>query len=903
MLTECAKHEGSVAVIRGSTATGKTELLHALGESAANNGFRVLNALAGPMERSFPYALLEQIFPDLGPLAPPAAGNFSADSAPETPDEHPVVPPSVLRHVHRTATELAARQPLFIGIDDVHHADPASLQCLLYLIRRFRSSAIALAVTDNLHDPGGRTFFGELQYQPRILRVMLGVLSPAGVAGMVAQALGAKAADRFAGEFNAVSGGNPLLLRALLNDTLAHDDAPGFPRPHPADAFQHAALACVRRSGPDSVRVAHGVALLDRATPVPLLSDLVGVGPRTTEEVLRLLTDSGLLDDGRFRHPALRTAVLHDLPRATANELRSHAARLLRTSGAPATAVAEHLLECGPLREPWEAPLLRAAADQYLGDGKAVLAAGCLELASRCGSDDDQQRLADLSAAANITWRLDPKATALQLESLATAAREGTLPSVMMLRLIRTFLWWGLEEEAVSGTGRLPAEDADPEYPGELLTTWLRLATTYPGALARMSGPLGPNPPVPVPPVAPTDTLHLHAGRALYTALRGGDADAVVTGAEHVLQRVRLSEQSLELPMSALHALVYLDRLDAAETGLDRLLTQSGKHHTPAWDALFTSTQALIGLRRGDLPGALRQARDALTLMPTHGWGVGVALPLATLIETYTAMGRHDAAAEVIEQPLPEGTGRTRFGLHHRYARGLHHLAVEQYQSALACFLSCGEDMTAWRVDCPGLVPWRSGAAEVWLRFGKPERAVALLTEELARTGAAAWRTRAAALRLLAAARPSDRRPRQLSEALTAARTAGDRYTMTRVLADLGHTQQQLGNGTEARQLIRRAWRLAQECGAEQIQRSLLPASARPAPTLPTDQDADPLTDAERRVASLAAQGFTNREVAAKLFITVSTVEQHLTRVYRKFRIKHREQLPTSLGLDVARQA
>jgi DNA-binding CsgD family transcriptional regulator len=55
------------------------------------------------------------------------------------------------------------------------------------------------------------------------------------------------------------------------------------------------------------------------------------------------------------------------------------------------------------------------------------------------------------------------------------------------------------------------------------------------------------------------------------------------------------------------------------------------------------------------------------------------------------------------------------------------------------------------------------------------------------------------------------------------------------------------------------------------------------------------LTDAERRVSALAGRGHTNREIASSLFITVSTVEQHLTRVYRKLNLKRREDLPVEL--------
>jgi DNA-binding CsgD family transcriptional regulator len=52
------------------------------------------------------------------------------------------------------------------------------------------------------------------------------------------------------------------------------------------------------------------------------------------------------------------------------------------------------------------------------------------------------------------------------------------------------------------------------------------------------------------------------------------------------------------------------------------------------------------------------------------------------------------------------------------------------------------------------------------------------------------------------------------------------------------------------------------------------------------------LSGAERRVAALAAAGYTNHEIADKLYITVSTVEQHLTRTYRKLNITGRADLP-----------
>ncbi|MEV1146876.1 helix-turn-helix transcriptional regulator, partial [Micromonospora sp. NPDC049799] len=60
------------------------------------------------------------------------------------------------------------------------------------------------------------------------------------------------------------------------------------------------------------------------------------------------------------------------------------------------------------------------------------------------------------------------------------------------------------------------------------------------------------------------------------------------------------------------------------------------------------------------------------------------------------------------------------------------------------------------------------------------------------------------------------------------------------------------------------------------------------------------LSGAERRVAALAARGHTNREISRRLCITVSTVEQHLTRTFRKLGVKTRADLPEEIVLDMA---
>jgi DNA-binding CsgD family transcriptional regulator len=88
------------------------------------------------------------------------------------------------------------------------------------------------------------------------------------------------------------------------------------------------------------------------------------------------------------------------------------------------------------------------------------------------------------------------------------------------------------------------------------------------------------------------------------------------------------------------------------------------------------------------------------------------------------------------------------------------------------------------------------------------------------------------------------------------------------------------------------ALQLAEGCHAELLRRKLKPSDDTLEAGVAGAKDGlATLTDAERRVVNLAARGHTNREIGDRLFITVSTVEQHLTRAYRKLKISTRTEL------------
>src|SRR5262249_30995961 len=143
-----------------------------------------------------------------------------------------------------------------------------------------------------------------------------------------------------------------------------------------------------------------------------------------------------------------------------------------------------------------------------------------------------------------------------------------------------------------------------------------------------------------------------------------------------------------------------------------------------------------------------------------------------------------------------------------------------------------------------------------------------------------------------------------LTEAVGLLRGCGDQAQLALALDDLGRLHYELGRPARARPLLETAARLARTNGVRPVARRLLPQTT-PDPAGAAERASQVaalslLSGAERRVAALAARGHTNREISRRLFITVSTVEQHLTRTFRKLGVKTRADLPEEIVLDAA---
>lgn len=691
--------------------------------------------------------------------------------------------------------------------------------------------------------------------------------------------------------------------------------------PHAGEQFLQSALICVHRTGSDGLRVAQGIALLGCAGSMALLARLVEVEERTVEQVVIALDEAGVLEKSRFRHGSVQSAVVESLTDDAATRLRRRAARLLYEDGAPPLFVAAQLLshEMRAPDEEWVPRVLSEAARAALAMQRVGFAVRCLRMAENCCHDETERMLLRANLAKFI-WRVKPSAWAQQLRSLLGAVRDGLLPPGDTVRLVCDLLWNGWMDDAATAIRQVV--DVLHQSPDALLATELRtlrlvLASTYPTVLEHMGDGPAPAHGGGERPSALEESL-LTAARVLHGVLSGsgGARDAAsedfADTAERTLTSTRLTEET-DLGMRAcLLTLLYADRLGTATLWADRLLVEAADRRAPGWTAVLRAMRAHMSLRRGHLAETRRLAEQALEQLPPHGWGVGIGMPLSALIEARTAMGDHEAAAELVDRPVPEEMLMTRYGLHYLYARGRHQLATGRHHAALTDFTACGELMRRWNMDRSALVPWRVGVAEAWLALGSREQAERFAREQLA--GDAGQRVRGHALRVLAAARPLHERPALLGKAVALLQDDGDWYELARALTDLGQAYKQLGDPSRGKVHTRRAWRIAEGCGARELYRSLQPSqpsprATQPRPAAPADvvrhQSAavSSLTDAERRVAALAAHGYTNREIGAKLFITVSTVEQHLTRVYRKINITHRQDLPVSLDIDVAHTA
>jgi DNA-binding CsgD family transcriptional regulator len=914
LLADCASGNGQMALVCGPVGSGKTELLYAFGERAVDAGTVFLSAVGSDAERIVPFGLLDQLF--RGALLPADVmrqmdwllQNTAVGAAEDAASV--AMRTRTLHGWWRALAELSGERPVVIGVDDVEYADPQSMQGLLYLVRKLRRARMFLVCSVSAHAQRTQALFQTelLRYQ-HCRRIRLRPLSRRAVTEVICAALGADDAKAVAAEYHRITRGNPLLIRSLLEDLrdvggAADGSGVGSAatgQPVVGTAFGHAIVACLHRGGERTLALARGLALLDQSATVPLLAKLVGVDEFELTQVLADLEAAGLLEGVRFCHPAARQAVIADLPAEQRLDLHRRAAQLLYLDGAPTVSIARQLLAADDAGYQWAVPVLQEAAEQAMATDDLPYAGACLSLSLR-GCTDETERAAVTAALAQVEWRLNPWTAARHLTPLTDAVREGRVHGRHLPSLVRSLLWHGRTQEAIEAVAQVGSRSTDADA-ADLGIAFQWLASWHPPLVNE----LGDLPAVERPAAeAITANERFVAASLLARAITGDADEGIVRGAEAVMRGVKLDDSTLDQVESALLTLVYADQSDRALDWCEPLLQEAIDRGAPTWEARLAALRAEIALRHGDLPEAERNSRVALSRIPLRGWGVAVGGPLSTLVLTSTMMGRHERAAEALRQPVPEAMHQTRFQLQYGYARGQHHLRADRLHAALSDFLNCGAQAQEWGLDVPALIPWRSGAAVAYLRLGDRTKARQMVEQqlELTRRGS---RSQGMTLRLLAATQMLRRRAVVLREAVDVLQGTGDRLELAAALVDLYRTHRAMGDRRRADAIEEHALQLAKECQAEPLEQSLLRKPFTKDEEQALRDEAilagglspaalKELSKAERRVIALAAIGHTNREIAGKLYITISTVEQHLTHAYRKLNVTSRADMVATVS-------
>ncbi|MFD0904626.1 helix-turn-helix transcriptional regulator [Actinomadura sediminis] len=957
---ESSRGQGRVVLVSGGVAVGKTELLYRFAEHVMRSGALLLSAVGSAAEHGVRMGVIGQLFYSAELPAEHAADVDCWVDAAAT-GANGGSPVRLMQKACSVLLGLARSRPLVIAVDDVHLADAESLQTLLSLHRRIGAARVLIVLNQRVPvDRDKRELQVELARRPYFRGIELRPLTAGEVAGWLAARLPAPPDDELAEAVYRLSGGNPLLVTALVEDHRAESARSRGRRSAPAvaGAFAHAMQTCLQRCDETALRTARAAAVLGASAERNRIARVLDLEAAAVTAALERLERDGLMEGHGFRHPRALAAVLEDLSAEEGGALHRAVADVLREDDAPDVETSAHLVAAGSAPETHSVPILENGARQEIARDNTRRAIDCLELALQARLPE--AKAASLTAALVRTqWRVRAAAVAHRLDALLAADAGGHLGTRESLLLVRSLAWFGRSADAAAVLARL----TDPADPSDAMERWMTiewLRGWHPEIAARLRAaepdaagpPVGPEPGGAHVPAARNGTFREAAGRPAEAAAVGrvavaggghardrgragsaanggvnGDANGggvngganhggavqtaaagggrrpartraaegeAVDGAELTLQSCQVNDAAPDVVIYAMHQLLRAGRIDRARFWCRLLLEEADV----TWRAVLLDVEAEIAWHRGDLAAVERHARAALDALPAQGWGVAIVSPLSKLILAGTGRGDEAEVRRLLRQEIPDGARRTRFWLQLLHARGTHFLATDRFHAALSDFQAAGWLAAEWGLDRPSIVPWRSDLAQVYLRISRVDGARELVREQLALTGPGEKRIRGISWRVLAHTTTAMKeRLALLGKAAEAFQDCGARYELALTYADLGRARSAIGEVGRARMMARHTLQLAEACGADALYERLLPDMA------PAEEAGaaglEKLSGAERRVATHAARGMTNREIARKLYVTESTVEQHLTRVYRKLEINKRSELPARVPMEL----
>ncbi|MEE1740281.1 LuxR C-terminal-related transcriptional regulator [Streptomyces sp. BE147] len=383
--------------------------------------------------------------------------------------------------------------------------------------------------------------------------------------------------------------------------------------------------------------------------------------------------------------------------------------------------------------------------------------------------------------------------------------------------------------------------------------------------------------------------------RTMELANLGTSRVTVIERTERVLDEAE-SRADARCMWRAILTLLYAGDVVSANAQCERLAQDplwagSSRHHD-----LLTLLQARSSLLLGDA----RWASDLLGSVLTHTMPGSLELLAASwLVEALVDLGEYERAHKVLLEH--ELAGRLDEALPDRVhilaARGALHTATGRFAQAIDDFTACGRILSAFHVVNPAVIPWRSKAAFGALAARRFDLALALAENEL--IAARKWgspRSVGTALHAVAVARRDETSVPLLDEAVALLCLGGARTELVRALYDLSVLRVEHKDLTSARRHLEAASVVARECRNTFWSDRVTTALER----LSAARDIRGLTRQEVKIAQLARAGYSNRRIAETLFLTVRTVEFHLSNVYRKLSISGRRELVAALSTDMS---
>jgi DNA-binding CsgD family transcriptional regulator len=913
---------GRLAIVEGGAGIGKSRLLGETRAIASAGDMRVLTARGGELESDFAFGIVRQLFEPLLAIASAEMRNviLSGPAALAEPlfeseatrfSRQAVGDASfAIQHgLYWLAANLAFDQPTLIVVDDLHWADRPSLRWLDYLARRLEGLPLAVLVgtrpIEQGHDPALLAgFFND----PAAAVLEPSPLSAGAISELAKERLQLEPDERFCAAVEAATGGNPLFVTALL-DTVASEQV--VPTAEHASRVLELGPRAISRTVSvrlaslpvDALQIAQAAAVLGDGSAFARVADLANLdlvaAGRAAEELVRvdLLRSS---DPIEFFHPVVRMAIHEAIDAGTRIAMHRQAAENLIAAGAPIEQAAGHLLLVAPAADAAVARTLRAAADRIQQSGQHDVAVAYLRraLAEPPTGDDRFEMMLQLGCAERRIRA--PEA----IERLAAAVREADDPvqaARAALEYGRVLLYANRPAdalEALTAAADRPGH-IDPDLRERLeakiiFSTRFWLAEYYPLARERLAGireeTLNGG----------VGTAQLLATIAVDEAARCGSRDRAVVLARHAVNMKVMQEEGAVGFFLALDALSQAGETEDALRAYEQVLGDARRRGD-----LLTLSAALgfaghLRLRHGDLLGAESDLREGLELIRPAGtsstlfpWYAG------TLAEVLIERGELDEADELVaESGLDEHRPDNMQLFFLRSARAKLHLAAGEVDAALAEVRIIHAVAEVGGGNNPNWLPTGSLVALALHRLGDDAEAKKVVEEELEL--ARGWGAPvgiAVSLRTLGLIEGRAEGLGHLQEAVTILAKTPARLEYARALVAYGAALRRANQRSEARGNLRQGLELANQLGAvllvEQASEELAAIGARPRKLLQTGLET--LTVSERRVAQMAATGMSNKEIAQALFVTVKTVEVHLSSVYRKLQINSRRKLSKAL--------